>query len=48
MLTFKEFILEEHGAGEWGTDELVNNYKNQTPGQSEKDKQKQNNKSKEK
>lgn len=26
-------ITEEHGAGEWGTDTLVNNYKNATPGQ---------------
>ena len=24
---------EEHGAGEWGTDELTNKYKNATPGQ---------------
>jgi len=24
---------EEHGAGEWGTDELTNKYKNDTPGQ---------------
>lgn len=26
-------ISEEYGAGEWGTDELTNNYKNDTPGQ---------------
>lgn len=35
MLTFKEFLSEEHGAGEWGTDELTKRYKKETPGQEE-------------
>ena len=26
-------IREEHGAGEWGTPELTNKYKSETPGQ---------------
>ena len=29
----KSTRYEEHGAGEWGTDELTNKYKNDTPGQ---------------
>jgi hypothetical protein len=29
-------ILSKAGAGQWGTDELANNYKNDTPGQSVK------------
>jgi len=29
----KESVEEEHGAGEEGTDELLNTYKNETPGQ---------------
>ena len=33
MITFKEYIQEEHGAGEWGTDKLVKRYKKDTPGQ---------------
>jgi hypothetical protein len=33
MITFKEYLQEEHGAGEWGTDELTNKYKHDTPGQ---------------
>lgn len=33
MITFKEYIKEEHGAGEWGTDKLTNKYKQDTPGQ---------------
>lgn len=28
-------VTEDHGAGEWGTDELSNQYKKDTPGQSE-------------
>ena len=32
MKTLKQ-IREEHGAGEWGTPELVNKYKQSTPGQ---------------
>ncbi len=35
MLTFKEFLSEEHGAGEWGTDKLTKRYKKETPGQEE-------------
>ena len=30
----KPDILPKAGAGQWGTDELVNTYKNDTPGQS--------------
>lgn len=30
---YKNLVKEEHGAGEWGTDELTNKYKNATPGQ---------------
>ena len=33
MITFKEYIQEEHGAGEWGTDKLTKRYKKDTPGQ---------------
>jgi hypothetical protein len=33
MITFKEYLQEEHGAGEWGTPELTNKYKHDTPGQ---------------
>jgi hypothetical protein len=31
MITFKQYISEEGGAGEWGTDKLVNKYKKDTP-----------------
>ena len=34
MLTFKDYLNEEHGAGEWGTPKLTNKYKKNTPGQS--------------
>lgn len=34
MLSFKEYLSEEHGAGEWGTPELVKKYKHDTPGES--------------
>jgi len=33
-LVKEENVDEAHGAGEWGTDELTNKYKNATPGQS--------------
>ena len=33
MITFKEYIEEEHGAGEWGTNKLTKKYKKETPGQ---------------
>ena len=36
MKNFKDIrktLSEEHGAGEWGTDELTNKYKGMTPGQ---------------
>jgi hypothetical protein len=34
MITFKEFLQEEHGAGEWGTKKLTKRYKKDTPGES--------------
>ena len=37
MITFKEYIQEEHGAGEWGTNKLTKRYKKDTPGQEEKE-----------
>lgn len=37
MITFKEYLQEEHGAGEWGTDKLTKRYKKDTPGQNSKD-----------
>lgn len=37
MITFKEYLQEEHGAGEWGTDKLTKRYKKDTPGQNNKD-----------
>jgi hypothetical protein len=40
MITFKEYIQEEHGAGEWGTDKLVKRYKKDTPGQEQTKEQK--------
>jgi hypothetical protein len=40
MLTFKDYLKEEHGAGEEGTPELVNKYKQETPGQEPKKKEK--------
>jgi hypothetical protein len=33
MIKFKAYIAEKHGAGEEGTDELVNKYKKDTPTQ---------------
>lgn len=33
MKSFKSYIAEEGGAGEWGTKELVDRYKHDTPGQ---------------
>jgi hypothetical protein len=33
MITFKEYLKEEHGAGEWGTNKLTKRYKKETPGQ---------------
>jgi hypothetical protein len=33
MITFKQYLEEEHGAGEWGTDKLTKRYKKDTPGQ---------------
>ena len=33
MITFREYIQEEHGAGEWGTNKLTKKYKKDTPGQ---------------
>ena len=36
MITFKQYLQEEHGAGEEGTPELVNKYKQETPGQEQK------------
>lgn len=35
MITFKQFLEEEHGAGEWGTSKLTKRYKKDTPGQEE-------------
>ena len=40
MITFKEYLEEEHGAGEWGTNKLTNRYKKDTPGQTEQKKEK--------
>ena len=40
MITFREYIQEEHGAGEWGTNKLTNKYKKETPGQEPKEKEK--------
>ena len=37
MITFKEYLQEEHGAGEWGTTKLTKRYKKDTPGQDEKE-----------
>lgn len=37
MITFKQFLEEEHGAGEWGTDKLTKRYKKDTPGQEDKE-----------
>ena len=34
---YKNLVKEEHGAGEWGTAELTNKYKNATPGQGVKE-----------
>ena len=42
MITFKEYLQEEHGAGEEGTPELVNKYKQETPGQGDGKKDKKN------
>lgn len=33
---FERYIKEEHGAGEWGTPELTDNYKDVTPGEKRK------------
>lgn len=33
MKSFKSYIAEEGGAGEWGTPELTNKYKQDTPGE---------------
>ena len=33
MITFREYLEEEHGAGEWGTNKLTDRYKKDTPGQ---------------
>jgi len=33
MISFKSFIKEEHGAGDFGTDKLRKNYQKKTPGQ---------------
>ena len=33
MLTFKDYLQEEHGAGEWGTTKLTKRYKKETPGE---------------
>jgi len=37
MITFKEYLQEEHGAGEWGTTKLTKRYKKDTPGQNDKE-----------
>ena len=37
MITFKEYLQEEHGAGEWGTKKLTKRYKKDTPGQDDKE-----------
>ena len=37
LKNIKKDILPKSGAGAWGTDELVNTYKNDTPGQSIKE-----------
>jgi len=37
MITFKEYLQEEHGAGEWGTTKLTKRYKKDTPGQDDKE-----------
>jgi len=37
MITFKQYLEEEHGAGEWGTTKLTKRYKKDTPGQDEKE-----------
>jgi hypothetical protein len=33
MITFKQYLEEEHGAGEWGTTKLTKRYKKDTPGE---------------
>jgi hypothetical protein len=33
MITFKQYLEEEHGAGEWGTKKLTKKYKKDTPGE---------------
>jgi hypothetical protein len=33
MITFKEYLQEEHGAGEWGTKKLTKRLKKDTPGE---------------
>lgn len=35
QIQYFKHTKEEHGAGEWGTDELVKNYKKDTPGEEE-------------
>ena len=37
MITFKQYLEEEHGAGEWGTTKLTKRYKKDTPGQDDKE-----------
>jgi len=37
MITFKQYLEEEHGAGEWGTTKLTKRYKKDTPGQADKE-----------
>ena len=37
MKTFKQYLEEEHGAGEWGTTKLTKRYKKDTPGQEDKE-----------
>ncbi len=37
MKSFKQYMTEEHGAGEEGTDDLLKKYADDTPGQSYSD-----------
>jgi hypothetical protein len=37
MITFKQYLEEEHGAGEWGTKKLTKKYKKDTPEQDDKE-----------